>query len=93
MRNHGLGLTLLLAALMIQGGCGRGSEQKHKERVAVEDSTAGRPESVYHSREGRFEIVWPEGCSRIRIRTQPYGATDSSAVSPMARLSNCPLGS
>jgi hypothetical protein len=79
MRNHGLSLMLLLSALMILGGCGRGSERKRQEQVAAEDSTAGRPESVYHSREGRFEIAWPTGCSRIRIRTQPYGATEPSA--------------
>jgi hypothetical protein len=79
MRNHGLGLTLMLAAILILAGCGRGSDEEAKERVAAEDSTAGRQESVYHSREGRFEIVWPQGCSRIRIRTQPYGATETSA--------------
>jgi hypothetical protein len=79
MKRYGRSMTLVLAAALLLGGCGRGSDEEGKEPVVDEVTTTWTPESVYHSREGRFDIVWPEGCSRIRIRTQPFGATEPTA--------------
>ena len=80
-----LGAGAVLAAVLLLAGCGGGERDGEgggeggEQGAPAAEGMTWAPESVYHSREGRFDVVWPEGCSRIRIRTQPSRREDPSA--------------
>jgi hypothetical protein len=69
-------IVLLLVTL---AACERGDQRQKTESEATADTlsaTVTPGEDEYYQKEGNFQIAWPSGCNRLRIRTLPRPTAD-----------------